>query len=108
MMTIVLMILGFIRWWPVGLAILAFVLARRRYGWRQVSYAGEGPMFHWSHNSPRWERRIARAQEKVERVRERMERRHGGSGAWFAPSTTGNNAFDEYRAETLRRLEDEH
>ena len=69
-------------------------------------------MFDWSHNSARWERRVARAQEKVEQVRGRMERRCGSgawgmSGAWGSPATSGNNAFDEYRAETLRRLEDE-
>ena len=104
-MAIVLMILGFVWWWPVGLVILGFLLARRRYGFRQI-YAGEGPMFDWSHNSARWERRVARAQEKVEQVRGRMERRCG-SGAWFAPAASGNHAFDEYRSETLRRLEDE-
>jgi len=38
----------------------------------------------------RWEQRMA----------EHMERHHQRSG-------TGNRAFDEYRAETLRRLEDE-
>jgi hypothetical protein len=27
--------------------------------------------------------------------------------AWRAPRTSGNQAFDEYRAATLRRLEDE-
>jgi hypothetical protein len=29
------------------------------------------------------------------------------SGTWWQPSSTGNRAFDEYRTETLRRLEDE-
>ena len=64
-------------------------------------------MFDWSHNNPRWERKIARAQEKVEQVRQRMERRCGMSGAWGMTGASGNNAFDDYRAETLRRLEDE-
>ena len=27
---------------------------------------------------------------------------------WRQPHTSGNQAFDEYRAETLRRLEEEH
>ena len=49
---------------------------------------------------------MARAQEKVDRVRGRMER-YASAGGWFAPSTSGNDAFDEYRAETLKRLEDE-
>jgi hypothetical protein len=28
-------------------------------------------------------------------------------GTWWPPRTTGNNTFDQYRADTLRRLEDE-
>ena len=71
-MHIVLMVLGFMWWWPVGLAMLAFMLMKRRR-WRQIS-AGEGPMFNGSHGMERWERKMARAQERVERVRNRMER----------------------------------
>ena len=103
-MHIVLMILGFIWWWPVGLAMLAFMLMRRRR-WRQIA-AGEGAMFDGNYGMQRWERKMARAQEKVERVRNRMER-YAPQGGWFAPSTSGNAAFDEYRAETLKRLEEE-
>ena len=54
----------------------------------------------------RWERKIARLQEKMEHVRGRMER-FRGRGDWFGPSSSGNRAFDDYRAETLKRLEDE-
>jgi len=38
---------------------------------------------------------------------------HGGmdqmrnAGTWWQPSRSGNQAFDEYRSETLQRLEDE-
>ena len=95
-MHIVLMILAFH-------AMLAFIILRRRR-WRQIS-AGDGAMFE-SYGVQRWERKMARAQEKVERVRSRMDRYAPQSG-WFAPSTSGNAAFDEYRAETLKRLEDE-
>ena len=42
-------------------------------------------------------------QYKMDRMLGRMER--GGWG--FGPSSSGNRAFDEYRAETLRRLEEE-
>ena len=28
-------------------------------------------------------------------------------GTWWQPRSSGNNAFDEYRADTLRRLEEE-
>ena len=82
---IVLMVLGFVFWWPVGLAILAFTLWSRR-------------MSCWGgHNYDHW-------QEKMERVRAKME--HFGQGGWGGPSS-GNRAFDEYRSDTLRRLEEE-
>jgi Protein of unknown function (DUF2852) len=81
---IILMILGFIFWWPVGLAILAYTL----WGRRMACWGGRG-YDHW--------------QAKMERMRDKMER--FGHGGW-GPSS-GNRAFDEYRAETLRRLEEE-
>ena len=28
-------------------------------------------------------------------------------GTWWQPQSSGNNAFDDYRSETLRRLEEE-
>ena len=45
-------------------------------------------------------------QYKMERMRDRMERRGFGFGG-FGPPSSGNRAFDEYRMETLRRLEEE-
>ena len=54
----------------------------------------------------RWERKMGRMQEKMERLRARMDRVRGG-GDWFAPSSSGNRAFDDYRTQTLKRLEDE-
>ncbi len=84
---IVLMILGFIFWWPVGLALLAFMFWSRGMG----CYGGE-----------RWQRKMERMEEKMGRMRDRMER-FGG----FGPPSSGNHAFDEYRTETLRRLEEE-
>jgi hypothetical protein len=105
-MGLVLMILGFIWWWPVGLAILFYLMTRRRC-WHGPMYAGDGPMMNAGHVMDRFERKMARAQEKVERVRSRMER-YASRGGWFASSSSsGNRAFDDYRAETLRRLEDE-
>jgi len=82
---IALMILGFIVWWPMGLAILGFLLWSRRMG---CGYRGS-----WSG----WR------QGKWERMRDMHRnghpaRRHHGSG---------NTAFDDYREETLRRLEGE-
>lgn len=78
---IVLTVLGFIIWWPVGLAMLFFTLRSRNMGC-------------WSNG---------RLERKMERMREKMERR----GFGFGPPTSGNRAFDEYRVETLKRLEEE-
>ena len=85
---IVLIVLGFMLWWPIGLAILIFTLGSRKMGC-------------WSHE--RFENRMQRMQDKMERMRGRMERH----GFGFGPPTSGNRAFDEYRMETLRRLEEE-
>lgn len=88
---IIVTILGFIIWWPIGLALLFFTLGSRKMGC-------------WSrHDSERWANKMERMQYKMDRMRGRMER--GGWG--FGPPTSGNRAFDEYRAETLRRLEEE-
>jgi hypothetical protein len=79
---IVLMILGFWAWWPLGLAILAFTI-------------GSGRMGCWNH------RGMNRWQDKMDRVRSKVD--------WWgtAPPSSGNRAFDEYRTDTLRRLEEE-
>ena len=58
----------------------------------------------WAHaGADRWQRRIERAQRRLERL-QAAAGRWGGGG--YRPSS-GNRAFDEYRAETLRRLEQE-
>jgi hypothetical protein len=76
---IVLMILGFWAWWPLGLAILAFTI-------------GSGRMGCWNHRG-------------MNRWQDKMRSKVDWWGA-TAPSS-GNRAFDEYRADTLRRLEEE-
>jgi len=114
-MPLVLMILGFIWWWPVGLLILGYLIARYKFGcWRRPIYAGNGPMSEntcdWDRHMDRWEvrlhRKMERMQEKMERVRGRMER-YGSRGGWFGSSSSGNRAFDDYRSKTLKRLEEE-
>jgi Protein of unknown function (DUF2852) len=106
-MPLILMILGFVWWWPLGLLMLGFLIARGRFGfWRHPIYAGDEPMFGWEHRGDRWERKISRMQEKMDVIRSRMERVRGARD-WFGPASSGNNAFDDYRAETLKRLEDE-
>jgi hypothetical protein len=92
---IVLMILGFMVWWPLGLAALAFLI-------------GSGRM-SCSRNGSHWENKMVNLQSKMDRVREKMDRHMSGGGGnwWGRPPSSGNHAFDEYRADTLRRLEDE-
>jgi hypothetical protein len=86
---IIVTIAAFIIWWPLGLAILAYSLWSRNMGC-------------WSNDRHgRWADKMDRMQFKMERMRDRMERR-----GQFA-SSSGNRAFDDYRTETLRRLEEE-
>lgn len=66
------MVLGFIVFWPVGLALLAYMIWGKK-------------MFGHS-------------------CRNRQSHR---SRAWAMQTSTGNSAFDAYKAETLKRLEDE-
>ena len=89
-----LLILSFVIWWPLGLAILAFLI-------------GSGRMGCCGYSAERWEHKMSRMQEKMDRLRGRMERRGGGGSFWGPGPSSGNRAFDEYRTETLRRLEEE-
>ena len=87
---IVAMVLGFILWWPVGLAILFYMIGSGRMGCRAFRRYGNNAGGPWQGTAP-W----------------------SGWKNWCgseraAPSpVSGNRAFDEYRAETLRRLEEE-
>ena len=67
---IVLMLLGFWAWWPLGLAILAFTI-------------GSGRMGCWNHHG------MNRWQDKMDRMRSKVD--------WWGttPPSSGNRAFDE-------------
>jgi hypothetical protein len=84
---IALIVLGFMVWWPLGLGALAFTIGSGRMGCGQ---------YHWQN-------KMERMQNKMDWMRSRMG---GNPWSFYAPSS-GNRAFDDYRAETLRRLEDE-
>ena len=74
----VLAILGFIFWWPLGLAVLAYLL------WSgKMACCGQG-LGNWRNDTGR-----------------------GLRDWWLQPRTSGNQAFDEYRTATLQRLEEE-
>jgi hypothetical protein len=91
---IALMVIGFIVFWPVGLAILAYIIWSGR-----MSCGRYGDVGAWQQRATeRWERKRERWEQKMQRWGEYR-------GAGLRPS--GNRAFDEYRQEALRRLEDE-
>jgi hypothetical protein len=77
---IALTVVGFLIWWPLGLLALGYLVGSGR----MARWTGCGAR-RWQHHTP------------------------GNPGGWWSmrASSTGNRAFDEYRAETLRRLEDE-
>lgn len=86
-LTIALMVLGFVVWWPLGLAMLAYIL------WGEV-FGG---------SADKAERFVHRSRSFAEKCG-----KHGGpfkAQAWG--QTSGNAAFDDYRTEQLRRLEEE-
>ena len=60
----------------------------------------------FEHHMDHWENKMTRMQEKMDRVRTKMAQ-FKGRGDWFGPASSGNRAFDDYRSETLKRLEDE-
>jgi hypothetical protein len=92
---IALMVVSFILFWPVGLAVLAFLLWSGRMG---CGHHGA-----WGDPRERWQRRMAHWQDKIDRWG-RHDRAGVRTGRFAA---SGNRAFDEYREETLKRLEDE-
>lgn len=74
------MVLGFILFWPVGLALLIYLI---------------------------WSGRMACGRRSMDEIRSARGRWYG---PWNGPTwrrSSGNVAFDEYREETLRRLEEE-
>ena len=87
-----LTVISFILFWPAGLVLLGYLV-------------GSGRMACWRHSGHgRW-------QEGMERMQQGMQQ---AAQHWCGPRrrsrperSTGNRAFDEYRSETLRRLEDE-
>ena len=93
---IALAILGFIAWWPIGLAVLAFSIGSGRMG---CSYRHNGGQWQG-----RWQSKMERMQEKMDRMRAKRDGR-SGSDWWGSPPSSGNRAFDDYRTETLQRLE---
>ena len=76
---IIATVLGFIIWWPIGLGLLAYLI------WSGRMACG---------NKMQWKNYFANEARKF-------------GGGMTAFRSTGNRAFDDYREETLRRLEEE-
>ena len=109
---IAITVLSFVMFWPAGLVVLGFLYGSGRMGCWQHSHGAD----RWQRKVDRMQRGFDRMQEGLYRMQAAAERFRGGwqnNGGWQGnrdarPSgSSGNHAFDEYRAETLRRLEDE-
>ena len=98
---IALMVLGFIVFWPDRPGNLGLHAVERTNGmrtdWRHRSVASERTA------AARWERKRERWERKMQHWAGHHWTGHRGHG--LRPS--GNYAFDEYREEALRRLEEE-
>jgi hypothetical protein len=84
--------IGRMIFWPLALAGLVFMIATGRIGcrrrWAQGPNAQGQTGNGWQFAMPPWANWC-------------------GGGGSSKPPSSGNHAFDEYRAETLRRLEEE-
>jgi Protein of unknown function (DUF2852) len=77
---ILLLILSLWVSWPVGVVLFAYLMwSGRLEGWKRAGLN-------------LWNEGIGLPQQP---------------GTWWPPRSSGNTAFDEYRTDTLRRLEDE-
>ena len=100
---IALTIAAFVLFWPLGVLILGYLI-------------GSGRMSCWTASGEGWQGRMDRMQRRMQDKMDRMQQRMQSGGGWCGPRawtasaagpSSGNRAFDEYRDETLRRLEDE-
>jgi hypothetical protein len=82
-LTIALMVIGFITFWPLGLLVLAYIIWGEKFGGSADRAQG------WVNKQKAW-----CGNQKF---------RHG----FGSQSTSGNAAFDEYRDEQLKRLDEE-
>jgi len=86
LLTIALMVLGFIVWWPLGLAMLAYILWGENFGGSAEKAQG------WVNKQKSWARQNCGP---------------GGRHRHGFQHSSGNAAFDDYRAEQLKRLDEE-
>ncbi len=87
--TIALMVIGFIIFWPLGLAVLAYILWGEHFGGT-------------SEQADRWINK-QKGNWKSKRNARNFNRSYGRSGG----NNSGNAAFDKYREDQLRRIDEE-
>lgn len=104
MLWIAVTILAFMAWWPIGLAVLLFMIGSRRMGCGWHGYRGQaGNDAGWCAG---WKAGDGTSWWTGWKNGYGAERQ-ASSGEARQASSSGNRAFDEYRADTLRRLEEE-
>ena len=92
---IALLVVSFILFWPIGLALLIYLKWSGR-----MFCSRHGRYGHWYGAEDRSGGREARREAREEWRAWKRRNRWGGQGS-------GNVAFDEYREETLRKLDEE-
>lgn len=85
-LTITLMVLGFILFWPIGLAVLGYILWGEKFG----GSADQAQRY--------WNKGMGFVRNNTKNT---------GFGRTGFTTSSGNAAFDDYRAEQLKRLEEE-
>lgn len=89
-LTIALMVLGFIVFWPLGLAVLGYILWGEKFGGspeKAQAYFNKGKAWCSSNKH--------------------AHRGWHTNNRSYGMNSSGNAAFDDYRAEQLKRLEEE-
>ncbi len=101
-------VVAFLVFWPAGLALLAYLIWSGRMGCRHY-YWDESMKdeFRQRREALREEWRARREEWKTMKHDWRHELRDYWYAHQRAAESSGNAAFDEYKAETLKRLEEE-
>ncbi|MCS6761842.1 MAG: DUF2852 domain-containing protein [Candidatus Devosia symbiotica] len=86
-LTIALIVMGFIIFWPLGLAVLVYIIWGEKFG-----------------GSP--EQAQAYFNKGRDWCTSNKHHRHGRHGYRHGMHSSGNVAFDDYRSEQLKRLEE--
>jgi hypothetical protein len=96
--TVLAMVLGFLVFWPIGLAVLAYVLWGERFGWSPDRAE------RWVNKQKQWAGWCNTNTNQSSNNNNGFRR---GFGFGAGPGNSGNAAFDAYREEQLKRLDEE-